>query len=43
MNVIVPKLECVGGVLDGDAKLVKGLETVQMTAVEEISMLENVE
>ena len=30
--VIVPKLEYAGGVWEGNAKFVKGLETVQMTA-----------
>ena len=32
MNVIVPKLEYAGVVWEGNAKLVKQLETVQMTA-----------
>ena len=32
MNVIVPKLEYAGEVCQGNAKLVKQLETVQMTA-----------
>ena len=32
MNVIVPKLEYAGEVWEGNAKLVKQLETVQMTA-----------
>ena len=32
MNVIVPKLEHAAEVLEGNAKLVKQLETVQMTA-----------
>ena len=32
MNVIVPKLEYAGEVWEGNAKLAKQLETVQMTA-----------
>ena len=32
INVIVPKLEYVGEVWEGNAKFVKQLETVQMTA-----------
>ena len=32
INVIAPKLEYAGGVWEGNAKLVKQLETVQMTA-----------
>ena len=32
MNVILPKLEYAGEVWEGDAKIVKQLETVQMTA-----------
>ena len=32
MNVMVPKLECAGEVWEGNAKLVKQLETIQMTA-----------
>ena len=32
VNVIVPKIEYAGEVWEGDAKLVKQLETVQMTA-----------
>ena len=36
MNVIVPKLEYAGEVWEGDAKFVKQLETVQMTAANEI-------
>ena len=33
LNVIVPKLECAGEVWEGNAKLIKQLETVQMTAL----------
>ena len=33
INVIVPKLEYAGEVWDGNAKLAKQLETVQMTVV----------
>ena len=36
MNVIVPKLECAGEVWEENAKLVKQLETVQMTAAEKM-------
>ena len=36
MNVIVPKLEYAGQVREGNAKFVKQLETVQMTAAENI-------
>ena len=36
MNVIVPKLECAGEVWEENAKLVKQLETVQMTPAEQI-------
>ena len=35
-NVIVPKLEYAGEVLEGNAKLVKQLETVQMTAAKKV-------
>ena len=35
-NVIVPKLEYAGEVWEGNAKLVKRLETVQMTAAEKV-------
>ena len=34
MNVIVPKLEYAGEVWEGNAKFVKQLQTVQMTAAE---------
>ena len=36
MNVIVPKLEYAGEVREGSAKLVKQLETVQITAARKI-------
>ena len=36
MNVIVPKLEYAGEVWEWNAKLVKQLETVQMTAAKKI-------
>ena len=36
MNVIVPKLEYAGDLLEGNAKFVKELETVQMTAAKKI-------
>ena len=36
MNVIVPKLEYAGEVWEGNAKFVKQLETVQMTAAKSI-------
>ena len=36
MNVIVPKLEHAGEVWEGNAKFVKQLETVQMTAAKKI-------
>ena len=36
MNVIVPKLEHAGEVWEGNAKLVKQLETVQMTAAKKV-------
>lgn len=36
MNVIVPKLEYAGEVWEGNAKLVKQLETVQMTAAKKV-------
>ena len=32
MNVVVPKLECAGEVWEGNAKFVKQLGTVQITA-----------
>ena len=35
-DVIVPKLECAGEVWEGNAKFVKQLETVQMTAAKKI-------
>ena len=36
MNVIVPKLEYAGEAWEGNAKFVKQLETVQMTAAKKI-------
>ena len=36
IDVIVPKLEYAGEVWEGNAKLVKQLETVQMTAAKKI-------
>ena len=36
MDVIVPKLEYAGEVWEGNAKLVKQLEAVQMTAAEKV-------
>ena len=36
MSVIVPKLKYVGEVWEGNAKFVKQLETVQMTAAKKI-------
>ena len=36
MSVIVPKLEYAGEVWGGNAKLVKQLETVQMTAAKKV-------
>ena len=36
INVIVPKLEYAEVVWEGNAKLVKQLETVQMTAAEKV-------
>ena len=36
MNVIVPKLEYAGEVCEGNAKFVKQLETVQMTAAKTV-------
>ena len=36
INVIVPKLEYAGVVWEGNAKLVKQLETVQMLAAEKV-------
>ena len=36
MSVIAPKLEYAGGVWEGNAKFVKKLETVQITAAEKI-------
>ena len=36
MNVIVPRLEYAGEVWEGNAKFVKQLETVQMTAAKKI-------
>ena len=36
MNVIVPKLEYAGEVWEGNAKFVKQLETMQMTAAKNI-------
>ena len=36
MNVIVPKLEYAGEVWEGNAQLVKQLETVQMAAAEKV-------
>lgn len=36
MNVIVPKLEYAGEVWEGNGKLVKQLETVQMTAAKKM-------
>ena len=35
MNVIVPKLEYAGDVWEGNAKLLKQLETVQKTAAKQ--------
>ena len=35
MNMIVPKLEYAGDICEGNAKLVKQLEIVQMTAAKE--------
>ena len=36
INVIVPKLEYAGEVWEGNAKFVKQLETVQMTAAKNV-------
>ena len=36
MNAILPKLEYAGEVWEGNAKLVKQLETVQMTASKKV-------
>ena len=36
MNVIVPTLECAGWGREGNAKFVKQLETVQMTAAKKV-------
>ena len=36
MNVVVPKLECAGGLWKGNVKFVKQLETVQMTAAKKV-------
>ena len=41
MNVIVPKLECAGKVWDGNAKLVKKLEAVQMASAKKILVCSN--
>ena len=41
MNMIVLKLECAGKVWDGNAKLVKKLETVQMTSAKKILVCSN--
>ena len=39
INVVVPKLEHAGGVWEGNAKLVKQLETVRMTAAKNILLI----
>ena len=36
IDVIVPKLECAGDIWEGNAKFVKQVETVQMTAAKKI-------
>ena len=39
MNAIVPKLENAGDVWEGNAKLVKHLDTVQMTVAETLVLI----